>query len=182
LIPSLSDKEKERKPHRSSSSGKVALNIPLKPVFQTYQMSAVPSLEEQVVSGPNQIKHIPPEDTLNEFNVDEATLCLWVENLREWMSTKVFHPLVSEMRKVEFFLEQRGWSHLSLKQSVPAIDPLPVNPQSVPPQPAFSLFNRPSNMFGSSTTSSTQGTSSKPPTSLNGLATALPNVCTFVTL
>ncbi|KAJ3371748.1 hypothetical protein GGF31_002727 [Allomyces arbusculus] len=181
----------------ATAGPRLPLNLPIKPIFQTYQLSSAPTAEEQVVADPKKIKHINAFDTLARFQVDEEQLAAWVENMREWLATKVFKPLVEDIKKVDEFLETRGWSHLAVKNAVPSVDELPAAP-AAPAAPAVTslfgtpaaaptapvtgfggggLFGRPIGSFGSGSLAATikPAEPAKPPTSLNGLAQALPS-------
>ncbi|KAI9189939.1 hypothetical protein H9P43_001372 [Blastocladiella emersonii ATCC 22665] len=159
------------------------INIPLKPVFQTYQLSSVPTADEQQVADADKPKLVNALETLAQWSVDENQLNVWIENLREWLALKVFQPLVADIRKVEAHLDEKGWQHLSIRNVVPAVDPAPVAPVAAAPtsslfgaKPATTFTGFGTGTFGSTGFGSTAFGAPKPavpagpPTSLNGLA------------
>ncbi|ORZ39613.1 cytochrome B561, N terminal-domain-containing protein [Catenaria anguillulae PL171] len=164
--------------------GVAPLNIPVKPIFQTYQQSAMPTAEEQKIAGSDQLTLVGAEETLRTFGVHPDVLSLWVENLRDWLSTKVFVPLVNDMVKVEQYLDSKGWSHLSLRNQVQAVDLPPAQPAGPQGfgQPFGATNTTTTGMFGRTTlpkpgfgggfgaTLGQPAAPAGPPTSLNGLA------------
>ncbi|KAJ1506749.1 hypothetical protein HMI56_000456 [Coelomomyces lativittatus] len=102
--------------------GRSPLALSARPSFQTYQVSSVPTPEEQIIAGPFQVKYLGPLETLREWKVYEDDLNVWIENLRVWLSRKLFQPLALEMKRVEQYLQLRDWAHLSFYNDVPAVD------------------------------------------------------------